>query len=255
MPDLNIAEGSPLNGLWVVATMLYPGDAAKRNGLMSVKLIKEVVENGENINIPQAVLLSIIQSHPDGEVSDNAKGRYKYGQISGDVLGFLFQMHMIGHREPSLRKAYYLVSEDYRKTKTFEGETLPSSDKMLRDSFEEFGSVSHLWAAVRELQSMTGKQTGDGRIQYNPLAFALFCLDDKLLRLFLAIAEHLRLFGESFIPSRDKAKSPVLDPATTWRVPAGFPLPPINSVKVTPSAYLLEMLEQYQHAKRDSVRV
>jgi hypothetical protein len=43
---------------------------------------------------------------------------------------------------------------------------------------------------------------------------------------FLAVAEHLRLRGESFYP--DRRLTPILDPATTWRVGEGWALPKVS---------------------------
>lgn len=256
MPLLNMTPENALNPLWLLATMIYPNDQKRRHGMMSVKLVNGLLNEEIYKDIGKEILSSIINSPEEDKINKDVKLRFKYGQISGDVLSFLHRMHWDGHKEPSLRKAYYLVSEDYKATKTIAGDNIPSSDKILRESFEEYKNVSHFWAAIREMQIILGAQTQEGKSLLNPFAsIAVFCLDYKLFLSTLAIAEQLRLFGESFIPSREKSRKSVLDPATTWKVPEAFPLPSIKPGEPPHCDWTAKKLDEYSNAKRDSFRL
>ena len=76
----------------------------------------------------------------------------------------------------------------------------------LKTTWGDFRPVAHLWAA----QSMCSMfKLGD---------------DPQVLLEWIAGAEDLRRRGEAFKPP--KAKTPVLDPDTTWRMPDELALPP-----------------------------
>ncbi len=74
----------------------------------------------------------------------------------------------------------------------------------LKAAWQDFRPVAHLWAA-REAEIV-----GD---RYDPL----------LVLEWLTVAEELRRRGEALRPPR--AKTPVLDPGTTWRMPDELALP------------------------------
>jgi hypothetical protein len=73
----------------------------------------------------------------------------KQGTVAGDLLGLMYEMHLQGMDEPSFGKAIENYKQFALPLRYGDGEALKRSEATLRQYFNAFESVAHLWAAFR----------------------------------------------------------------------------------------------------------
>lgn len=213
------------DGLRVYSVMAYPDSERERNEFMACNVADIMLNaNGtaadDDISIPESILRAILNAPSLEVVRDCHAESARQGSIAGDVLNYLAEMHVSGVKEPSIRKAIYIethfLNNGLGKGLCGDGKTVGISDPSIRDCWEKYKSVSHLWAAYR-VCFFGEKEDG----------FPAVCaaLVDENLAKFLGIAEWFRAFGENFIPKRQT--EPVL-PLDAWRVPESHPIQPAN---------------------------
>jgi hypothetical protein len=130
-------------------------------------------------------------------VEDLAGGRgeasvARLAELVGRALGFILRAAEHGH--PKLASSGAVL----RRLSQYEKRDL----KTLKQAWSQYSCVAHLWASLD----------------------LIYEEDQKTLLVFLAAAEELRRRGEAHVPKG--AKTPVLDPKTTWKVPSSIRLPP-----------------------------
>ncbi len=125
------------------------------------------------------------------------------GAQAGYVLMLTLARAEAGEKRKSVKEALNKMESTLKKRAEWRG---GGGETDLKTTWRCYRPVAHLWAA----QSMcTMFKLGD---------------DPQVLLEWIAGAEDLRRRGEAFRPP--KAKAPVLDPGTTWRMPDELALPP-----------------------------
>jgi hypothetical protein len=137
-----------------------------------------------------------------GEPLDDLKERWWGGRATGEMFKTLF---LLANTDPPLaswKHAIQIVEEIAKRNKVKGGRT-----KLLQAK-DRFLSVAHLWAAraIREGKSFQKPEAGyDASVDF---------------QMFLAEAEILRHWGQTWRQSRETSEPPL--PANGWRVPGGW---------------------------------
>lgn len=254
MNDLPIVTPyNSLNSLRVFAVMLFPDSEELQNGFLAQTLAPGLIEVG--VPVPQEFIPYLLVPSIEEEKSK----RISRGWIAGSVLSWLHYLSENGADEPSMRKAYYLTAQDRCATTNGQGQKLTTSDPHLRKSFDQFSAVAHLWAALVEIRATEALKRlptpPSERIPWDGDdvrdAMAEFFYEESKFLLFLAVAERLREFGESFTPTRDRQQKTALNRAITMKVPPGIELPDVYFQSDGLGTWAERALGNYHHAKRD----
>lgn len=194
--------------------MLFP----TRPDLREVHFVREVVEQelmsretGDTpVNLPAWMLRTLLDSPGKDETKRLAAEATKRGTVAGDLLALIYVMEAQNVNEPSFGKAVEHYKGFALGLKYGDGEALKYSEQTLRNYFDEFASVAHLWAAFRLNQ---------GPYAYTEDPRSVFHSPSDLLT-FLGIAKDVGRFAESFIPKRTKPPRPVIDGDILVHIPA-----------------------------------
>jgi hypothetical protein len=138
------------------------------------------------------------------EVVARHERNFIYGGLAAEILLTVLSDAEKNPKSASFRRARERVERRLVKERLRGGKRTN-----MIELWKAYSPVAHLWAA----HMVTGWAG-------NELPCALYDLAN-----FLAVAEHLRR-GESFYPYR--RLTPILDPATTWRVGEGWALPKVS---------------------------
>lgn len=262
MPTLQIENTAQLGSatLWLelLGILAYPQDKKKRERLLCIGLIQAALEEGFEDEIPSSFWAEVIDYPPAMQVWEEMAEQFERGRKAGDVLDALHRLCFERYPEPSLRKALFLIEQDYAETTRIDGGRMVTSDPVVRDCFDSFRSVAHLHAALgviclTPLRGQSTDQHGTGR------AFLMNSIGSTpaLLSGMLSLSEYFRIFAESFTSPRDKTRKPILQPGEAWAVPATLHLPLIDTEKLFrhPNGkcpWIASQMERYAVLRRDT---
>lgn len=240
MPFLNI-NGGDLDSFWVYSAMAFPNDDQKRAEFITVNYyrLQAMSPNQPVVSLPIDQLAVLVGADSYIEVMKRAACAAGPGSIVGDLLGYIVTMRLAGHPEPSIRKAIYLAQQ-YNEGASNAFDKKPATSEIgIRNYWNEYRTVAHLWAAHRTFQQPGSPYSGDDVCLLDPDAF----------RTFLAVAEWYRNVGETCISAHAKNPEPLLPTADMWRVPADFTLPDFDVTQGDMPGWMKDRLAGY--AKRD----
>jgi hypothetical protein len=206
MPTIEL-DDTPNDIRWVQAIKLFPNDKANRDALFAMERIRcELLELGDDLDlvIPVStnVLRILLEAPSCTDMMNLVTAAAKRACIAADILCAIYLMERFSLPEPSMNKAVALV-QAYAPTTAYGDDTkLPTSETQIRECWEEFKSVVHLWAAARINKAYP--YTKDDRSMY---------ADD--FKSYLQIAQGCYHFGVSFIPKRAKPRTPILNAKTS----------------------------------------
>ncbi len=242
MPYLDIQGNGDWNTFRVFATMLYPLDEQKQNQYVASHMLKAKLNDPhikplgpQSVDVSVDLLRLVLNSPSFDQIKNEAKELFRGGIIAGDILSFVYLMHLTDTPEPSIRKAVYLLGHFYTETVYGDGKPIPASEPQVRKYWNAYLSVSHLWAALRLVQGFGF--TGLG----NPIDI----LWGENLRKFIGIAEAIRLFGTSYIPKRVKPPVPLLPLKEMWQPPIDVEIKPIGFKLEELPDWAIEKLHRY----------
>lgn len=203
-----------LDGGRTMARMLFPS----RPDLRKIHFVREFVEqevmsgkaDDMAVKLPTWMLRTLLDSPGKDETKSLAAEATKRGTVAGDLLALIYEMQARHVGEPSFGKAVDHYKGFALGRKYGDGEALKYSEQTLRNYFDEFASVAHLWAAFRLNQ---------GPYAYTEDARSVFHSPKDFLT-FLGIAKDVGRFAESFIPKRTKPLRPVIDGEILVQIPA-----------------------------------
>ena len=225
----------PIASILVLGRMLFPDNTGRMEEFIAVVGEKAEREEPGNQDPLYRALDPFQFIHEDH--------RNHHGVITGHTL---IAVRTIAENHPgaqaSLNKAFFILSQDFMKQNAEAQRRLPANKRDFQKIWLRFKPVAHLWSALKLLE----KELGD-------LDQAAEMLEDETgLQYFLAVAENMRIFGESY--SLPRGGGPLLDPKITFRVPPDFPLPDIE-LKLPPlSEQGLSSLQSYQSPNKISTR-
>ena len=200
MPILPLDHPEPY--LATLGVMLYPGtDETDRNKAAAfaaqnlAKITRDVEEARGLLNLDETIRLF----SDTGTSLDDVEKRRWQGTAVGQVFKTFFALYNTDPDLASWENGTRLAEKTAQKHKE------RGSRSALLEARRRFRTVAHLWAAwcIR-----------DGKFVEHPDAGYEYWHD---FQAFLAEAEFLRLWGQTWKPSRSKSKPPL--PEDVWRVP------------------------------------
>jgi len=197
--------GDGLDGGRVMAWMLFPNDPEMRHVHFAREIVEQSLLGGKTqdslVTVPAWMLRALLDGEGRKAAKAAAANATKQGTVAGDLLALIYEMHARDMPEPSFGKAVEHYKAFALGLKYGDGEALKYSEQTLRNYFNAFESVSHLWAAFR-LNMGPHAYTADPR--------DIFHKPDSLTQ-FLGVAKAVGEFATTFIPKRTKPPRPVLD--------------------------------------------
>jgi hypothetical protein len=239
MPELTLTKTN-FDAFFVYATMAHPDNERYREEFIASQVIhcnQNLTSEDADLHIPKSIMSVLINSPSLENVTERASKSAYGGAVAGDILLYIAEMHLTGHKEPSVRKAVYLAEDYLANAVDGYGKKGATSNISIRKCWEEYKTVAHLWAAFRVCQLTPDKD-------FSNLYDTLF--GDNLGQ-FLAIAEAYRHFGEVFKPSRIKSQESLLPKNKTWRVPEDYKLPSINLGVTGMSKWMVARLKTFKN--------
>ncbi len=229
----NLYEGEGLSRnapICVLGRMYYPADDDQYEQFVVVTLKKAELEE-ESIDPLDPALYRALDPY---KYLHNEK-RHDRGTTAAAALVIVRAIvERYSEYEPSLNKAFAVLEADLQRSgRPWDRRRPPANVRDIQKAWKAFKSVSHLWAAAWLLRQQPGI-TGAEEAFSTP----------ETLPLFLAVAEDMRQFAETF--SQPRAHKPLLNPGDAWEVPSDLSLPAVE-IKMPPlSEEALETLRCYR---------
>lgn len=253
MPTLPICDeaGRPLTVEGLVGTfaaMLYPDDEALREAFTAKALCEMTarcaVNNGKDVAVPPEVLLAALQAEENpfraAEALTRAGkfvGRWYEGTVAGAQVEMVWALAHHAPQQASRRKAVYLMEIQATKDKR------PGTKSQFGDIWSQYQPVAHLWAAFNTRRHRFRRIDEVGYTAW------------KDFEAFITEAEIYREWGENhYAPPKQKKRTPLLDPALTWKPPPNWVLtwhmslgwpPPPTVPPFSLAEWMIEALADY----------
>lgn len=175
-----------------------------------------------------------------GELSDRLLSSFWPGSIVGDILTDVLQLDAHGHGG-SVRKAVALAQDYLSRATTLSGEaSRGASKRFVQESWSRFKPVAHFWAAYRV---WFFKSLPHDDKEPNPSSPLCPFYIESLPGFLAVAADFLHLGSEHYAHGQ---RSPTLNPADVWTLPANLPLPDAVLTFPEPEPWKLEVLEAYK---------
>jgi hypothetical protein len=191
LPTLQLC-GDELDRHRVMAWMLFPTTPEYRATYVARCDVKQ------KASIPnEAIFWQIFNGPSRLEIQRGATVATKRGSLAGDLLGLIYERHKLGLDEPSLNKAIASYMEFALTSGQRFGDRKPllRSESQIRESFDSFRPVAHLWAAYRLMKD--DATTPLSATEIYPM---------------LSLAQEIGSFATSFIPKRTRPPKPIIAP-------------------------------------------
>jgi hypothetical protein len=199
---------APPASYFINAVMLFPNDEETREAYLQSEFAADVARSVQNRGSISGTIAHWLREAPrEQDVISERRLNSICGSGQFAAWALCYVLQAVADGRPKMASIARAIDVAAAKPGARARETL---DK----DWKAYSSVAHLWLAF--FAGLAGDFNPWGDLQG----------DWELLLYWLAFAEDLRRQGEAWKPQR--AKTPVLDPAKTWRVPADFELPTIN---------------------------
>lgn len=235
MPTIELERGTPYDRLWVRAIKVSPNDPVFRDQFFTMDQVLYEMTNlaGDHqlISMSANTLQILLEAPGYTDMTIRAAAAAKRAVIAADILCAIYLMDKFSLPEPSMNKAVAMV-RDYARTTTYgDGSRMDTSITRIRECWQEFKSVAHLWAAARinQVYPYTERQED---------------LYADSFESYLQVAQSFYHFGVSFIPKRARPIEPILDAKTSWTLPPS--IRPKNLHSERQPDRLIKFLESYE---------
>ena len=224
----------------VRSVMLYPRDDRARRLYHAIHFHTVLLKGApDETRWPvSAGLLRQLLSDPNPAAAETIRARTRRATVAGELLSVIYLMSRFkavapAFEHPSLNKAIYVVQTWADKYSYRDGTEIPSSRKGIRDCWEEFRPVAHLWAAQAINSKYPFVEPGE---EFTSKAN---------LDVFLGVAAGLFRFGRGFNPTRSTGETRLLDAERSWTIPAS--IAPLELPKgAEPPDLLLRVVRTYK---------
>lgn len=190
--------------------MYFPTNKYMRESWYAVEVAKgnlAAMDAGQRVELDKETLSRLVDAPSYEELKNKTTLAVKRGVVAGDILAAIYLMHRFNIPEPSIKKATHIAEQFAEKTEYGDSTKMNKSRRKVREAFNEYKTVAHLWAAFRLNQAY----------RYAEVQELLF----EKLPLFLEVSKGLLEFGQGFIPSRTKLAVPILPVEDMWELPDG----------------------------------
>lgn len=157
--------------------------------------------------VPPATAAIACEAPTSNELDGRADISGFWGRVAGEILLTVLKCAAHHPEHLSVRKAIWLKHRMLSSEQARGGKRAKYGYSTIKTAWQRYKPVSHLWATQILLEDALGK-------------------DDTSTLFFFSLAENFRQQAtRSFARG---ARSPVLDPQLTWRVPPDLPLYPVS---------------------------
>lgn len=223
MPTFSFTESSALDALIVESTMLYPNDASLRDRYLLVQRTRlaERTRGAEGaLTLEEAKCLWDEPSRD--EIERLAAVEMRRAMLAGDQLLRIKADHDLDRPGASKRRARQELREELISGLRSEaGGALNYGETTLKGAMRDFRPVLHLWAVWEYFEN-----NPPPRITIEPARYQL----RSVLPLFIAIAEQIREFAESWenADQNQPKRHPLMVAGEAWVPPKSFALPGVG---------------------------
>lgn len=255
MPDLPVKPGDWVGLLTAISRLGMAPESNATESQIEVDLAGHILNrqieqsNRDTIKLPAPALQTLYQARPKVNLIKEMMGPAEQSKNAGMILLHLLRLAVHWEEKASLENATKLLAADVK------ARGRPSSRATLKEHWRRYKNMSHFTAAML-LREMHATQLGvwppkfpsehsesedaaPKRTRKAPLLARLRLLYrgfrglvgflNKELPYLFSEAEELRKYGERHRAHGQAAQEKTtLDPAETWKVPAGFQLVPVK---------------------------
>ena len=233
MPNITFENDLRTDPLWIKSIQFFPNDLNLRHQYF----IKSIIEDksadsndGDKFEI-DAKSLSLMIGAPSLEEFKLKRCKIiKEATVIGDVLNIIYLMVKFNLPEPSLNKAYFVSQQFAKETKYGDGTPMAISERYIKERWQKYKLVAHLWGASRFLLKAPHPKNIESTVEY--------------FKLFLGVAKELQTFGLNYIPLRAKPQVPLLDYQSLWLLPES--IEPKTLVSNIQPEYIIKILKKYK---------
>lgn len=208
MPIIDITGHSDYDKCNILSIMYFPNQELKRKQFHLLNQMKGFLNNSVTEYVVSKSNLDLLLESPSyNDFKKITSDAVKKGVIAGDLIACIYLMQLFEIPEPSFNKAIFIMKEFALKHDVQYGDStrLPRSEQTIRNYWDDFAPVAHLWGAFRINQSYQ-------------LSDANNVFEDENFKTFLQVAAGFLQFGKEFIPFRAKDKLPLLG-NDVWALP------------------------------------
>jgi hypothetical protein len=214
MPTITL-RGSTEDPVWVLAVMLFPNDTRLREQYFSMQLAHAQtsdLKEDSQITVDVRTVRLLLDAPAWNDMKEIVAEARKRAIYAGYILESVYLMHRFQNlvpsfARPSVRKAIAMCEQFGLMHRFGDGTKMSYSPQKIRDCWEEFKPVAHLWAAFEINQAYAFLPVGE--------EFS----SNEALNLFLGVAAGIFEFGSTFVPKATKPALPILDVTKSWLVP------------------------------------
>lgn len=252
MPTISLTGDPHGDRAWFQAVMSEPSDERMRNAIAASLVVRaqelDIGPDYEAVEVPRNVLRVLLNGPGDAERHRHLEQSAKQGIIAGWIFVMMFVVDrypsQLGRRaaasKPSLNKALAAVKWFADTGAVFADGTPIPKETSIRQAWERFRPVAHLWAALSwNVAWPTLNRAG------------LFAEGFETT---IAAAHYFQKFGVSFrLDTRSgTGSSSLIDPVAAWTLdpsqPARIALP--DDPSVFESSPLAQALKSYSAAQK-----
>ena len=144
MPSLDIGHDPKRNALSVLGVMLYPSDQDRRAELLAAGYAADVDRDS---SLTAEVWPWLLNAPPLQNFFDEPAGLLLKAWHAGEILKTIAIIENEG-TPASVRKAIHCVGRRCLGARTLEGKGVAYTPASIRQGWEAFKTVTHLWAAA-----------------------------------------------------------------------------------------------------------
>jgi len=244
MRQLKVDENNSIDGWDLYSTMLFPEDKSIRDILYNLKKNEELIETLKAEKQPAAVLplaqlelllaLSTIKDFK--QLQEKAQIQ---GETAGLVLLFIYYLEQSGYREPSIKKAIFLCERYLKNKKTPNNKKYPTSKPSIRQAWNTYESVAHIWATLIFFIH-SDIIDGNDAIVNKELIFGSLQLK------MLSVSKTFLEFGINTSSTRDKDNKKLIDKKNSWIPPSEIKLETVPLNIETPPKFITDTIKKYR---------
>ena len=231
MPNITFENDFFTDPLWIKSIQFFPNDLNLRHQYFIKKIMEYKSDNSDDSDKFEidAKSLRLMISAPSLEEFKLKRTKIiKEAGVIGDVLNIIYLMVKFNLPEPSLNKAYFISQQFAKKNKYGDGTPMAISERYIKERWQKYKLVAHLWGAKRFLLEAA-----------HPKNIESLVVDFKL---FLGVAKELQTFGLNYIPLRAKPQVPLLDHQSLWLLPES--IEPKTLVSDIQPEYIIKILKK-----------
>ena len=222
MPIIELGDAFPRDRL--LAIMLFPKDDGMRRAYAAHQRVIALDKLGA-AQVDAALARELAYSLSYTQMRAATAESFRCAHIVGTQMLLLYVMHCDRPSRASERAAR-MATQNLLKAKKFgDGSPRSRSSKSLRDYWDKYRDVAHLWAAFSLHRQFLRCMGSDPSTLLESAAFR---------STFLGTAKTLESFGMQYKAPLNKRKHALLDADALWRVPVGIRanFPPLAELSV-----------------------